>query len=325
MSLVSVLLPAYNAELYISDALQSVMSQTFKDIEIIVVNDGSTDGTLSVIEELMTVDERIKVFSKPNGGLIEALNYGLSKCSAEYICRMDADDRMLPERIQKQYDYIVANPSCAVVGCQLNVFSDSPESVKDTDPRPTKPCNVAYFLGYGCAIAGPAAFYKKSVILSCGGYSEKALSAEDYDLWSRIALQTKYEIANLPDVLYDYRLNEAGISFTTRQQQYETTVFTGDTYRKSWVKGRIFVVTPRQHTAWLKDCSHLNEEDKEDMMRIYYTVSSWYINDMRKEYPYRAKANSLLLRVLTRLYNASDRHYIGGVGDRHVPPNGGAQ
>ena len=316
---VSVLLPVYNCEAYIEEAVRSILAQTFIDFEVVAINDGSTDNSLDILKRLQKMDSRIKVYTKSNSGLIDTLNFGLQKCQAELICRMDGDDKMLPDRIKLQYEYMKNHEECAVVGCQLRVFGAA--GVKKTDPRPTKPINVAYFLGYGCAISGPTAFARKSVLANNGGFSDTAKSAEDYDMWSRIELNLPgHVLANLKETLFEYRVNKRGISYTTRFQQYKTTVAVGDGYRDEWVRRHKKIVTLQQHLSWLKDRSHLNDGDAEDMMRIYYTVTSWYINDLRKTHPWLAKFNSAKLRLYTRVFNLKDRHYIGGVGDRHVSP-----
>lgn len=319
---VSVLLPVYNCEAYIEEAVQSILAQTFKDFEIIAINDGSTDNSLNILRRLQKIDARIKVYTKGNSGVIDTLNFGLKKCQAELVCRMDGDDRMLPDRIRLQYEYMKGHKECAVVGCQLRIFGS--DKAKKTDPRPTKPINVAYFLGYGCSISGPTAFARKSALINSGGFSDTAKSAEDYDMWSRIELGLSgHVLANLKETLLEYRMNKKGISHTTRFQQYMTTVAVGDEYRKKWVYRHRIVVTLRQHLGWLRDRGHLDDNDAEDMMRIYYTVTSWYINDLRERHPLIAKFNSAKLRFYTRLLNSKDRHYIGGVGDRHSPPVSG--
>ena len=118
MTRISVLLPVYNVEPYVADALTSIQSQTFSDIEIVVVDDGSTDGTLRIVEQFASTDGRIKVVrSTRNQGLSAALNLGLTYCRAPFIARMDGDDIALPERLEKQLNFLEQTPGVALVGC----------------------------------------------------------------------------------------------------------------------------------------------------------------------------------------------------------------
>src|ERR1051325_1151561 len=109
---VSVLLPVYNAERYLESALQSVLGQTFSDFEVIAVDDGSKDNSKKILERFAANDPRIRVISRPNTGIVGALNDGLAVARGEFIARMDADDVALPGRFQAQLDYLRGHPDC---------------------------------------------------------------------------------------------------------------------------------------------------------------------------------------------------------------------
>src|ERR1039457_5253114 len=118
MARISVLMAVYNVEAFVAEALASIQTQTYSDIEMVVVDDGSTDGTLRIVEKIASSDSRIKVVcAGRNLGLPLALNLGLTFCQAPFIARMDGDDIALPTRLEKQLYFLEANPDIALVGC----------------------------------------------------------------------------------------------------------------------------------------------------------------------------------------------------------------
>src|SRR5215204_6221112 len=113
---VSVIMPAYNAKRYVAQTIRSVLAQTFGDFEFIIVDDGSTDGTLPILQRVANEDARLVVISRPNTGIVAALNDGIAKARGEFLARMDADDVCLPERFAKQVLYLREHPECVGVG-----------------------------------------------------------------------------------------------------------------------------------------------------------------------------------------------------------------
>src|SRR5205085_11515317 len=115
----SILMPVYNAERYLHEAVQSILEQTITSFEFVIVNDGSTDHSLRILKGFEKKDGRIKLISRGNTGLVGALMDGLEACRGEFIARMDADDIAMPMRLEKQLDYMRAHPECVVVGCRV--------------------------------------------------------------------------------------------------------------------------------------------------------------------------------------------------------------
>src|ERR1700726_1508117 len=118
---ISVLMPVYNAERYVAEAVESILSQTFADFEFIIIDDGSKDRSLAILEEYAARDPRIRLVSRPNTGIVKALNQGLALASGELVARMDADDIAMPERLAKQRDYLADHPECVMVGSRVLV------------------------------------------------------------------------------------------------------------------------------------------------------------------------------------------------------------
>ena len=124
MPAVSVLMPCYNAAATLSEALDSLASQTLGDFEVVAVDDGSTDATGEILSAWAAQDSRVRVLSQTHQGIITALNAGLRLCHAPYIARMDADDRAFPERLERQAAYLDAHPEIAVISSLVKAFPD---------------------------------------------------------------------------------------------------------------------------------------------------------------------------------------------------------
>ena len=158
---ISVIVPVKNGERYLSDALQSVLKQTFADFELLVVDDGSTDSSADIISAIQKRDTRVKVLSNPGYGLVDALNFGVASACAPLIARMDADDICLPERFQRQYDFLAARPEVAVVGTQV-IFVDERGVPKAKSPNlPQAPDAIARLLLKGCCIRHPTVLFRR--------------------------------------------------------------------------------------------------------------------------------------------------------------------
>jgi len=205
---VTVLMPVYNAENYIGDAIKSVLEQTFIDFELLIVNDGSTDNTEKVIQSFS--DPRIVLIQQARSGVGAALNTGLKFAKAEYIARFDADDVCYPHRIEIQYKFIISNPEYIVVGSAGDymdmdgnyIFTPAPPAYTNEDIRQLK-YKVCPFIHSGV-------FYKKEIILNHGGYNVNAHTFEDHLLWLSIANEGKFY--NFSQALLKVRLNPQSIT-----------------------------------------------------------------------------------------------------------------
>ncbi len=208
--LVDVLIPAYNSESTIRESVQSILGQTFKDIRVHVVNDGSKDGTKAILEDMSAADERLKVYTKENGGIVDALNYGLKYCSAAYLARHDGDDIAYPERFARQIEYLNANPDCVAVGCQVRHINAKGEPTGSTSdvvsPEMSNPYSFPAIEPY---IIHPFLMTRREAVEKAGGY-RFAHHCEDTDLYWR--LQRIGRLHNLNDILGEYRLHAESIS-----------------------------------------------------------------------------------------------------------------
>ncbi len=204
--LVSVILPAYNAGLYIAEAIGSILSQTYTQFELIIINDYSTDNTEAVIQSF--TDHRIVYHKNPtNRGLIYNLNIGLSLAKGKYIIRMDADDISLPTRIEEQVSFMETNPTVGISGAWFQSFG----SYNGVGHYEKSDNEIKLQTLFHCRFCHPTVIIRKQVIDSNNlQYSTQFPHAEDYELWARMAFITQF--ANLQKVLLKYRVHNNNIT-----------------------------------------------------------------------------------------------------------------
>lgn len=216
---VSVILPVYNAELYLEEAVQSILDQTFSEFELIVINDGSTDRSLEILESFVQKDSRVRLVSRENRGLISTLNEAISLANYDFIARMDADDIALPNRFEKQVAYLKKHPDVAVVGTGYR-YMDPDGQVNGKRHTFVKPSDIEASLFFCNPIAHPSVMVNYSLLGDEFFYDEQFKTVEDFELWHR--LSGKYRIANLPDVLLHYRVLGNSVSGKNLRHQIMT-------------------------------------------------------------------------------------------------------
>lgn len=218
---VTVLMPVYNAEKYLSDAVESILRQTFKDFEFLIINDGSSDNSLKLLEKFAKEDSRIRVIDPGiNRGVIEVLNEGIGLAQGEYIARMDADDISMPDRLEKQYQFLQKHTKYVCVGCKTMMIDPEGDELKVFPFHGGNEAVLkAMLTGVGGAIIHPSAMIRKSALLKIGGYDKNYLHAEDMELFLR--LSEVGLVANLPEILLKYRQSPDGIGYKNRKAQKE--------------------------------------------------------------------------------------------------------
>jgi hypothetical protein len=205
-----VLIPVHNAAETVRRAVASITAQGLEKIRILIVDDGSTDASPAILAELAAADPRIEVVRQDNAGIVGALNTGLARCSAEFLARFDADDEAYPERLERQIDYLKANPDCVAVGCDVDHIDElgapleglpRPGPPEDADPDGI-PAREPYLIH-------PYLVARRQAVLDAGGY-RPVPSSEDSDLYWRLAERGR--LHNLPERLGRYRMHAASIS-----------------------------------------------------------------------------------------------------------------
>ncbi|MFR9166729.1 MAG: glycosyltransferase family 2 protein [Dysgonomonas sp.] len=217
--LVSVLLPCYNTEKYVEEAVYSLLNQTYGNIEIIAIDDCSTDSTNAILHKLSEKDSRVKVFKNDiNLKLIKTLNKGITLCNGKYIARMDADDISLPERIEKEVQFLEANEDYDIVSTQFATFKTGSKKTS-LHTNPLKYEELRAYLLFKSGICHPACMIRKSMFTDLGlHFEEQYLHVEDYALWSKAMYVTK--LANLGgEPLLLYRVHTSQVSSLNEELQ----------------------------------------------------------------------------------------------------------
>jgi len=206
---VSVVMSVYNGEEYVCKAIDGILGQSYKDIEFVIIDDGSTDDTRLLLQNYN--DLRIKVtWNSKREGLTKALNKGIQMASGEYIARQDADDISMYDRLEKQVNYLERNQEIALLGTAVKVIDSEGNHLQDIEYPLRHPFICQALKKYNCFCHGSVVF-RKRCFDEIEGYREAFTTAQDYDLWLR--LSEKYQVANLPDRLYKYRFTPSSLTF----------------------------------------------------------------------------------------------------------------
>lgn len=214
----SVILPVFNAEAYLEEAVRSVRDQTFTDFECLLLNDGSTDGSLAILEKFATQDSRFKIHSWPNRGLIKTLNRGIELSKGDIIFRMDADDVCEPQRFERQFAYMETHPECVALGSRILLIDEAGLPICHFSPQLThEEIDASHLAGKGGAICHPAAAIRRSALKKIGNYLEEYPHAEDLDLFLRLGEVGK--LANLAEILLHYRQHTASVCYVHSDEQ----------------------------------------------------------------------------------------------------------
>jgi glycosyltransferase involved in cell wall biosynthesis len=214
---VTVLMSVYNGAPYLAEAVGSILGQTFSEFELLVVDDGSTDDSAAILQAC--TDTRLKVIkNESNLGLIASLNRGLEAIRGEYVARMDADDIALPNRLQRQVEFLRASPRTGLCGTWFRTFGGDRSTVVHP---PTAADDTAARLFYESPLGHPTVMFRRALLEEHElRYSREYPHAEDFELWTRFARVT--ELANVPEVLLRYRQHEEQVSSLKKAKQEES-------------------------------------------------------------------------------------------------------
>lgn len=198
---VSVVMPVYNGEEHLAEAIDSILAQSFSNFEFIIIDDASTDTTPSILQKYAEKDSRIRIITnKINKKIAASLNCGIAEACSPLVARMDADDWSHLERLEKQFTFMQANPDVGICGTWLEVY--------ETGEIWEWPCadeRIRVHMLFNSPIAHPTAMMRRNILVNAGNYVVDMPPAEDYDLWTRLAIQPGVLFANIPLVLLRYR------------------------------------------------------------------------------------------------------------------------
>ncbi len=205
---VSVVMSVFNGGSFLSQAVESILGQSFEDFEFIIVDDGSNDASASTLDAFQSHDPRIHVVHQQNMGLVHALNRGCALARGKYIARMDADDVALPDRLASEVNFLESHPGVVLVGGAVD-FIDARGNMLRTARYPAADKTIRRALLDSSVFWHPTVLFSRKAFISLGGY-RSVPDAEDYDLWLRMA--EVGELANLAQVLLRYRVHAQQVS-----------------------------------------------------------------------------------------------------------------
>jgi glycosyltransferase involved in cell wall biosynthesis len=222
---VSVIMSVYNGSLYLREAIDSILNQTFKDFEFIIINDCSTDRTESILLDYASRDDRIVLINnEQNLGLTRSLNKGLAIATGEYIARQDADDISLPERLSEQVAYMASHPEVTFISSGVQYIDEQGQETWKYTPS-CDPIVLRWHLLFYNPIRHSTVLWRRALVAEqVGDYDPTFIYSQDYDLWVRIA--EKFSIQTLPLILVKLRWHESSITVSkvNQQDQLVTTI-----------------------------------------------------------------------------------------------------
>ena len=225
---ISVIMAVRNGGTYLAEAIASIRAQSYHDWELIVVDDGSTDGSDAVLQAAARSESRLQVIRQEQLGLVAALNRAVAGARGEYLARMDADDRAHPERLGRQRAFMAAHPEVGVLGTAMRRFG----AARGVWRRPVQDADLRAALLFEAPFAHPTVMMRRSVWEAAAGegYREDFRAAEDIDLWERLAPHTRF--ANLGGPLLDYRVHPGQVTAVAT----DTMARNGARVRRRWLQ-----------------------------------------------------------------------------------------
>lgn len=221
---ISVLMSVYNGERWLRESIESILNQTFKNFEFIIVNDGSTDSSPLIINQYATQDKRIKIINKPNTGLADSLNQGINSASGEWIARIDADDLFVPNRLEIQYKLAKSDPDLVLIGSGLIEIDEFGKKLKCYRYPLNNELLRDRLLKFKSFFAHSSSFYRAEVVKKLGGYRISLRRAQDFDLWLRLSEVGKIACVYEPLVYIRKHSGQVSHEDKGRRQLIDATV-----------------------------------------------------------------------------------------------------
>ena len=210
---ISVIMAVHNGGRYLEVAVESILNQTFRDFEFIIMDDGSTDGSGEVLRSLSERDSRISLIQQENTGLTKSLNRLLALAKGEYIARMDGDDIATPERLEKQLQAFVENSDLVLLGAEVELITEDGITLGlRSQPHEEIEIRRRLLLGDGGALTHPVVMFRRDTANAVGGYDERFTTTQDLDLFIRLAEQGR--VFNLPEILLKWRQHGGSVNHT---------------------------------------------------------------------------------------------------------------
>ncbi|MBX3069824.1 MAG: glycosyltransferase [Thermomicrobiales bacterium] len=231
--LLSVVMPVLNAELYLREAVESVLDQSFTDFELLVVDNGSTDATMDIVSQLAERDSRITSLICTEPGVAFALNAGLDASRGDWIARMDADDIAHPERFERQLSFLRQNPDTTLVSTHAWMVGPTGKVVGASEFGPRSRTEFRDMANrVDVRLLHPSVIFKRQVIIDVGKYPVDYPYSEDFALWSRLA-ESNYTMLTIPEKLLYYRVHDGSIGSARIRQQTESAALVRENVQRA--------------------------------------------------------------------------------------------
>jgi glycosyltransferase involved in cell wall biosynthesis len=301
---ISVVMPVFNRENFLSDAIKSIINQTFTDFEFIIIDDGSTDQSLQIIENFAKQDERIKVVKNNiNLGIAKTRNIGIDLSQGEYIAFMDSDDISLPTRFEKQIAYFENSPNIDALGTACAIVDSNGQILSYLRP-PLSPIEVRWSIITKSTLINPSMMARRKIFCETGIRHRDLHAADDFDLWSRIADQ--FQIGNLSEILTHFRMHQGKISVTSHNSQRSEAI---EIVRKN-IKQLTNIDLTDDQVIGYRNSAHLkNLQDARILaqvtIRLHKVARSW--TEMKME---REKINQLAAAKLRAIWKSQNRNIV---------------
>ena len=265
-------MPVYNSSFYLHESIRSILNQTFDDFEFIIIDDGSTDNSLEIVKRYQ--DKRIKLQTLEHDYIV-SLNHGMRLAKGKYIVRMDSDDKMLPERLQKQFNFMETNPEIAVSGCWFQTFGKETNIYQLETTHDSIVCNLLS----GNPMCHPSVIMRADVLSSLfykrgkDIYDKSFIYAEDYKLWYDI-IKEGYRFANIPEVLLLYRCSDKQVSRKECDLSFKSALKVRMAYLKEVC--RWILLKDSSYLSQLKDLFDLQENNDINFFELCDRVKAIY-------------------------------------------------
>jgi len=223
MPLVSVIMPVYNGEKYLAAAIDSILNQTFTDFELVIVDDGSTDGSAEIVGKYKKCDGRIRFLQlERNTGQASAQNAGLAVATGSFINFTDCDDISLPQRLEKQLAFLGSHPHIGSVGARAKVYNEDLTVALFDFNVPNSHSLIAFNLLFGASFVGATVVTRREYVDQVGGLASEERKCPDLNLSCRMLWQTSIRFANIPEYLYLYRRHDSAASIAAGNDRTAT-------------------------------------------------------------------------------------------------------
>lgn len=254
MPLVSIIMSVYNGEKTVSSAIDSIITQSFNDFEFIIIDDGSTDDTKTILEEFSLVDNRIKIISRENKGLIDSLNDGIALARGKYIARQDDDDRSHYDRLRQQVCFLEKNDDYVLCGTSHKVVDENGDFLKYAFlPECDKKLRSLIYDG---VFAHGSVMIRKSALDCIGYYNRTALYCEDYELFIRLSRIGK--IHNLKNILYSWTQRNSSVSALNKHAQAANKIYISEYYKNNPAHSCVVCENVKAKNIINSKCSKVN-------------------------------------------------------------------